>query len=206
MTTATMMEPLPKVSLYQYAQEIVELEDLRQQADEEGDTAAVAAIDQQIKAYLTEHLARKASGIRGYIREQMARAAVHKAEAARYSALAARETATVERLKAFALGVMQMLGVKRLDGPTGDRMLSRRGNGGVMPLVIAQPAMVPPQFQTVTVTMTALEWARIADDVNWFAVDKPAPWNEQIRAALELGLGVPGCHLAETRGEHLEVT
>lgn len=209
---ATVPPSVRQPTLYSLASEVVELEDLRAEAEEEGDSAAVAVIDQQISAYLKEHLPRKAQGIRGFIRDQMARSAVHKAEAARYSALAARETATVERLKALALGVMQMLNLKRLDGPLGDRMLSRRRNGGAKPLVIAQPELIPQAYRDVTVTMPEATWDEIvaythggslAPRVRAANVEESMS-NQAIRHALESGEGVPGCHLAE-RGEHLHV-
>ena len=101
---------------------------------------------------------------------------------------------------------MRLLGVKQIAGSKGDVLLRRHGNGGVKPLVIAQPELVPDRLRRVVVTMTLEQWGEILGDsgIKVLDVRPPEPATGLIRAELEAGRGVPGCRLEE-RGEHLNV-
>ena len=102
---------------------------------------------------------------------------------------------SMARLKEFCLQAMQMAGVKRIDGTAG-RYLLRKGNRGKEPLVVAQPDLVPMDYQTVTVTYRASDKEILRQGLAEIS-------NDLIRKALEDGSAVPGAHL-ESRGEHIE--
>lgn len=104
-------------------------------------------------------------------------AALYEAEAAPLLAVAAAHKRTVARVKASALALLQArrdLGLPvKIPG-----VVSLAGNGGVLPLIIADPKAVPYEYtRTITEPDTAL-----------------------LRAALESGETIPGVSLG-ARGE-----
>lgn len=190
------------LALYNIAAEMAELQDLRDAAVDEGDTAAVEVIDKQLLCYVQDHLAKKGDGIRGWLREQDLRATTFREEEARFKGLAMQAEANVERVKAYVLGVMQQFDLKRIKGTSGDALIGRRGNGGVRPLTIAQELMVPDKYLQVVTPVPLSVWNEHGmpdPDPTHIRVDKQA-----VRHDLELGIGVPGCRLEE-KGEHLRV-
>lgn len=192
-------------TLLDISQEIIALHDARQDAEDDGDAARVAAIDQELQVYLRAELAHKVDGVRNYIREQEHAAEFYKAEAATLALKAKRAGETVERVKGYVLGIMQALGIPKYQGAT--HWIRKQANGGIKPLEIAQPELVPAPFHRATVTMSVPLLRRIMKDlteVDCREVYKTTtePDSGAIRAALERGEGVPGCRLLE-RGEHL---
>ena len=194
------------ISLYTIATELLELRQLRDDAEFEGDAEAVKVIDGQIQEWVRDFLATKADGIRGYIRTLEAQAETFTAERDRYVDLARGATDARDRLKEYVLEAMRLIDAKRIEGSHGDVLLRRHGNGGVKPLVIAQPELVPDRFQRVVITMTLEQWREIVGDPGIKVLDvRPSePATGLIREALKRGEGVPGCRLDE-RGEHLIV-
>lgn len=142
---------------------------------------AVESAETAIRLY-AEAEVRKVDGVRRYIKNCDAQAMAAKAEmnyqAQRVRAWEARR----DRLKAFVFDVMKSFELKKLEGQTG--ALSIRVNGGVQPLVIEDVSQLPSGYFDIQV-------ARI-------------PAKDKIRAALEHGEEVSGCHL-EPRGESLVV-
>jgi hypothetical protein len=193
------------LSLYSIASELVALKQLRDDAEYEGDGEAVKVIDGQIQEWVELCLATKADGIRGYLEHLRVQQDTWEEEAARYSHLAADAKKARERLKVYVLDAMRLLEAKTIEGRHGEVLLRRRGNGGIKPLVIAQPELVPADYKGVTITVKESEWERLRKD--GIAVlnrknAEPVPF--LIREALERGEGVPGCRL-DDRGEHLIV-
>ena len=192
------------LSLYNIASELVELKQLREDAEYEGDTEAVKVIDGQIQEWVRGCLATKADGIRGWLKHLAVQAVEWQEEAKRFTVLAKRAREDADRLKAYVLDAMHLLDTKKIEGSKGDVLLRRRGNGGVKPLVIAQPELVPDELQYVVVSLPLHEWGKVLDQVVALRVDRPGPHPGLIRAALERGEHVMGCRL-DDRGEHLRV-
>jgi Gp157 protein len=196
------------LSLYNIAEELVALKQLRDDAEYEADAEAVKVIDGQIQEWVRGCLATKADGIRGYLSQLDRQIVTWQGEAERFKALSNSAKNQYKRLSGYVLDAMRLLDAKKIEGSKGDVLLRRRGNGGVKPLVIAQPDLVPPKMQTVSVRMSLEYWEHIRDmmRVNGIMCEasKPEPNNQMIRAALERGEGVPGCCL-DDRGEHLVV-
>lgn len=192
-------------TLYDISAEMMLLHSRREEAEYEGDVDAAAVIDAEIQRYLNENLPQKVDSIRGYLADQANAEAAHRAEADFHIAAAARAKNNIERVRGYCLGVMQHFGQKAYKGAL--HTIRRKANGGVRPLEIRQPELVPDQYRRVTITMSLDAWRRIV--AKWTAPGedmdvKEAPHEPWIRAALERGSAVPGCTLLE-RGEHLEV-
>ena len=192
------------LSLYNIAEELVELQQLREDAEYEGDTEAVKVIDGQIQEWVRGCLATKADGIRGWLKHLAVQAVEWQEEANRFTVLAKRAREDSDRLKAYVLDAMHLLDTKKIEGSKGDVLLRRMGNGGVKPLVIAQPELVPRDCKKIVVTMNAEDWDSLClEDTDGMKIELSVNPSE-IRHRLERGGGVPGCRLAE-RGEHLVV-
>ena len=192
--------------LYDIAQELVGLKVLRDEAEYNGDSEAIKVIDGQIQEWVKGCLATKADGVRGYIKTRQAQVVEWQEEANRWTALAKAAREDVERFKEYVLDAMRLLDAKKIEGSKGDVLLRRVGNGGIKPLEIPQPDLVPDVLKRVTVTMTAATWRAICEKcpgLSAFTVLRATePSNELIRRSLESGGHVPGCRLGE-RGEHL---
>jgi hypothetical protein len=120
-------------SFYVIEDSLQQLADLREQAEAEGDSEALKAIDQEIALYLDRE-ATKVSSYVGLIRLRQDQEENCAGEIERLTDLRNKARADVERLKAMALNVMQMFDVKALiDTRTGSG-LRRQGNGGLQPL------------------------------------------------------------------------
>ena len=196
------------LSLYNIAEELVELKQLREDAEYEGDTEAVKVIDGQIQEWVRGCLAAKADGIRGILKHLAVQVVEWQEEANRFTALAKRAREDADRLKACVLDAMRLLDTKKIEGSKGDVLLRRRGNGGVKPLVIAQLELVPEDMQIVQIKMSLEDWLKwrehLFDTECICEAGNSEPNRGAIRAALERGEGVSGCRLEE-RGEHLVV-
>lgn len=198
------------VSLFDMTAEIVTLSQAREWAEEEGDSVRVAEIDAEIKLYLQEQLPTKVDGIRGFIKAQENAEMVHKAEAELHNALAKRARANIDSVKKMCLEVMQYFGVNLYKGAL--HTIKRVGNGGVKPLEIRQPELVPVEYTEYRVKMNGRAYRYflqlVANASQAIAVLESAehgPDTAMIRAALERGEAVPGCALLD-RGEHVRVS
>lgn len=204
--TSTEVQPRRR-TLLDISQEIIALHEGRQDAEDDGDAARVAAIDQELQVYLKAELSHKVDSVRNFIREQENAAEFYAEEARELLHKAKRSRETVERVKGFVLGIMQALNIPKYHGVT--HWIRKQANGGIKPLEIAQPELVPAPFQRATVTMSVPLLRRILKDlteVDCREVYKTTTELDPgaIRAALERGEGVPGCRLQE-RGEQLRM-
>lgn len=205
--TSPSSAPAPRRSLYDISVAIVGLHELREQAEYEGDAARVTEIDGQLKQYLSNELPAKIDSVRNYIRWQENEAEVHAEEAKNQAVLAGRAEANVERMKGMLLWCLQQLGQTKLEGAL--HWVRRQGNGGLRPLNIRQPALVPDEYRLVTIRMPLDKWRQYGDHLADIGIDcelvRTELDNDEIRAALERGEGVPGCELGE-RGEHVRTS
>jgi hypothetical protein len=80
-----------------------------------------------------------------------------KREIKRLQAAVDQWDALQESLRETVLAVMRSLGKKKLEGSNG-RALRRQANGGVQPVDVVQPELVPYDFQRITVTMPVNVW------------------------------------------------
>jgi len=205
------MTPTKRESIFEMTAEILRLGQEREIAEEEGDSVEVERIDQALKAYLHENLPAKVDGIRGYVQSQINAAEVHAAEAEYHQWMAKRAKGNIERVKAMCLEVMQHFQVKLYQGRL--HKITRCGNGGLKPLVIRQPELVPDAFVELTVKMppaSVEELMRLTKNGTFNGLwncrtTERAICTEAVRATLERGEGVPGCELQE-RGEHVRFT
>jgi Siphovirus Gp157 len=195
--------PAPRRSLYDISVAIVGLHEQREQAEYEGDAARVTEIDGQLKQYLSNELPAKIDSVRNYIRWQENEAKVRAEEAKNQAVLAGRAQDNVARMKDLLLWCLQQLGQTKLEGAL--HWVRRQGNGGLKPLNIRQPELVPENFKVVTVELRMTEWGKVLDQVRVLKVSPPEPHSGLIRAALERGEGVPGCELGD-RGEHVRTS
>ena len=87
--------------------------------------------------------------------------------------------------------------------------MRRQGNGGLRPLNIRQPELVPDEYRLVAIRMPLDKWRQYGDHLADIGIDcelvRTELNNDEIRAALERGEGVPGCELGE-RGEHVRTS
>lgn len=172
-----------------------------------------AACDESIAVYVKAEIA-KVDGLRAYLKhcEMMQHHAGSEAalQAAREKAWAQRR----ERLKDRIVEVLDAIGRKRVEGRTG--ILRIQGNGGVKPLVVQVPGMVPDEMMAATVRLRLSQAKALFEDIGrcnwpdedelkarfWEAITSATPNEFLIRRALEAGEAVPGCFL-DDRGRHL---
>ena len=205
--TSPSSAPAPRRSLYDISVAIVGLHELREQAEYAGDAARVTEIDGQLKQYLSNELPAKIDSVRNYIRWQENEAEVRAEEAKNQAVLAGRAEANVERMKGMLLWCLQQLGQTKLEGAL--HWVRRQGNGGLRPLNIRQPELVPDEYRLVAIRMPLDKWRQYGDHLADIGIDCELVQTEldngEIRAALERGEGVPGCELGE-RGEHVRTS
>jgi hypothetical protein len=137
---------------------------------------------------------READGYITTIRGLEAAETLAKCERDRQAARAKSIRARIDWLKQFAAGCMSAWGKKRIEGKLG--ALTLRGNGGVQPLTITDPALVPDELKDITVTMRLSAWSDLLKKagLEFVAVvgnTQLVPSNERIREAL--GRPCPAC-------------
>jgi Siphovirus Gp157 len=141
---------------------------------------------------------RKVDNVRKYLRFCAQMAAAAKQEAQQQKNRQGAWEARRDRLKAFCYEVMMSFGLRKLEGQTGT--LSIRGNGGLQPLTITDPALVPDDLADITVTMSTQLWPVLLDlahdvaamhhdrslkaDLEAIKIGPRTPSNERIREAL----------------------
>jgi hypothetical protein len=173
--------------------------------------AALDAVDKAIVEYVTAEV-RKVDNIARLLIELKARREAILDEQERLGAIAARMIRQEDRVKALVLQVMQDCDVRKLEGKIGT--LRRVGNGGVQPVEVTQPELLPADVQRITVTLPLQAWRGILRGMSTGLLielekvvkeGKPEPDLTAIRQQLERGEGVPGAVLLP-RGEHLRVS
>jgi hypothetical protein len=146
-------------SLYNVESAIVELHLLRDEAEHEGDSQAVAVIDEQITEWAKAEL-RKVDGVASWIRECEARAQVAKEEADRLRDRAKEWQAKADRVREAALRAMQDHGIKRpLQGT--HSTLRLQGNGGLQKLEVFDIEALPDEYKAVVVKIPADMWREL---------------------------------------------
>lgn len=145
-----------EIGLWRLKTELAELMAFRQ--DEELDAEARAAIDIQIKAYVSAEL-RKVDNVAGFIRYRRSGAAEARAEAKRLSALAD----SWERDEEYLLGLVKDLMVEfketKLEGQYG--YLKLQANGGNQALDIYNKELIPEEMVDYRGFITSKCWTQI---------------------------------------------
>jgi hypothetical protein len=164
----------------------MELADLMESSFEADGAESLQRIEDQIQERIREQIAARSDGLRRFIVFAERLAADAKAVAKSWEARAAKA-------RAYTFEAMKHANVRRIDTPSGS--LSIRDNGGVEPLEIYEPALVPDKFCDVTVTMPADAWRMVVARTQWAGLDRsnpapririsePVPSNSAIREAL----------------------
>ncbi len=179
-------------------------------ADLDARADALRAVDAAIVEYVTTEV-RKADNIARYVRSCEEHAEACKREAERLKHNEQVWTERKDRIKALVLQIMRDCDKKKIEGAT--YMLKRQANGGVQPVEVVQPELVPEEFSFVRWSIPARlarilvnNWSekQFLEDFNRLGDCPFEPDRQKIRVALERGEGVPGCRLAE-RGEHVRI-
>ena len=140
-------------------------------------------IDNALADYVHQELT-KVDGVRAWLMHCRVMADAARAERAAMEARVRLWEGRESRLKGMCIVALEAAGKKRVEGKTGS--LSIRGNGGVQPLVIDQPDMVPDEFCVWGGTVGPAVWRKI----QMLAMADPAtklerqPSNAAIREAL----------------------
>ena len=161
---------------------------------------------------------------RSHLREFETRAQALKDEAKRCTAMAKAWEKRYVNLEAMVIDIMQVTKQTRIDGRHSVLTLKKNPPS----VDVAQPDMVPVEYQRVTVTMKRSIWQRIRVALEIGAqfagsqesrketlslalelpseckVSEPEPEKRKIGEELKLGGSVPGCRL-KTDGVRLEV-
>jgi hypothetical protein len=183
-----------KLSLYEIEKS---LQMLFQDREETQDPEELAAIDAAIQEYIGKEIS-KVDRVRAYIRyceskEQAAKQAA--AEATSYAQIWANR---ISRVRAAAVAAMEATGAKRLEGTAGS--LSIRGNGGVQPLIIDNPELLPDDCCRMEGWVRADWWAYVLRETG-LTTDrfemKRVPYPAAIRAKL-----LEDCQLCDGLGEY----
>jgi Siphovirus Gp157 len=132
------------------------LDDEQYHGDEASRTEALEMIDRSIKERVSAEIA-KVDGIAFYLREFAARATTAKVEAKRLKDRQDMWEAREERLKEIVTQVMSMTGKMRLEGNSNTLKLVKNPPS----VEIAQPELVPSEYQKVVVRMPHSLWARV---------------------------------------------
>lgn len=157
-------------------------------------------------------LVRKADSVAAFIGREQSLADSAKEESERTYALAKTRQGRVDWMKRTVVMVMQELDLKLLQGDHAE--LRRHGNGGVQPVEVRQPELLPAKYQRFELRITGEEKEHLADLIDELSATldprmmeraKPIePDTELIRKDLLTGEAVPGA-LLNPRGEHLRV-
>lgn len=217
--------PIAGLSLYHLDTELTSLLEYRtamMEDDPRPTEKEVDAIDGEIRAYMAA-LPKKVDSVAHVIAHMQSQVNLAKAEIGQISARQRRFEEDIKRLKNYATEILEKQpepkrGPKTLVGITATLVL--KGNGGLAPLVIDNPSLVPPEYCRLEGWIREDVWQWLMDlgrkdfrkdcpSPNWMAPGATfglarVPNNELIRRGIEESNGVPGAHL-ESRGKHLEI-
>ncbi len=163
-----------ELTLFKIEDELRALVDMREQTLEDmskgrgsdiENLSALERIETEIKAYLGAEV-RKVDGIRAYYRMCEDMSAAARKESATLAERARAWEGRLDHLKsilASILGEMEWREgrPKKLEGRTGS--IGLRGSGGLQPLNIYQPELLPKEFQKVTVEMNLEAWEAVSE-------------------------------------------
>jgi len=133
-----------------------EREEIQELPNDNVRTHLLTQKDIEIREYVSKEI-RKVDGVAYYLKEFEARAAAAKEEAKRLKARADAWEARHDRLETLVKSVMLMSGKARLDGDSNTLRLVKCPAS----VEIAQPELVPSEYQKVVVTMPHSLWARV---------------------------------------------
>lgn len=211
-------------SLYVLEDTLLQLIAMREDAETDEERAV---IDQQLVEW-TAHEVLKVENIHGFLRHCELMEFGCAQEEDRIRELKHLWKARADRVKELVRTAMEAAGKKKLEGRTGSLVL--KANGGRQAVLIPDPAMVPDEYCTFNVTLTAEQWREVAYYVDTQAKREPAKpeiykalttecnscggsgqaksGNGERLACPTCGgsgkAGVQGCSLAD-RGSHVEV-
>ena len=199
---------MSSLSLYAIEDALMQLIEMREDPTLQPDERA--AVEQTLAEYVEREVV-KVDNIRGFLKhcDMMAREA--KAEAATQAERARLWEARADRVKLMCAAVMEKAGAKKLEGRTG--VIRLKGNGGLVPLEVTDPAAVPNECCRYVGWISAELWTKIYAAVEaaiamdhleaGYKLDRVVD-NERTRRVLTAEGGVPGARLGE-RGKHVEV-
>lgn len=176
---------------------------------EEADTPEARQACEQALAEYAAREVQKVDGIAALYRQFDVLAHEARAEAQRLTDRARAFENRRERVKQLAQTVMEANGLTRLEGRTSRLLL--KGNGGLQPLEVTDPAAVPPECCKYIGWINAELWEGIRGfwdgwldgRTDEFKVERVVD-NDRVRKAISAEGGVPGAQLGE-RGKHVEV-
>jgi hypothetical protein len=190
-------KPALDLSLYQLEKDLADLIEYRQDrlADTENRPTEeeIAALDAEIQRYEIAEPA-KVSGVVAIIRKWKTTRETAEAERKRLKAICTHLECMEERLKSYLEQIVDALpkpkkGAKKLVGKDGSTIMLK-GNGGLAPMIITDPAAIPDELKVATIRMPARDWYRIARENTWivgatYIEEHIEPDNGAIRAELD---------------------
>jgi hypothetical protein len=191
-------------SLYSIDEHLMMLLSAREDlAEENADVALITQCEAEIRVYTEKQLA-KVDGIAAVLMQLWDWRETRKREAQRFAALSKAAEEDYTRLERYVLDLMREGGRKTLESAR--HKLTAHGNGGVAPLEILQPNLVPLELHSVTLRVDADHAKDICEQFlgHVEVIGKPEPDRRRIRERLEAGEVVLGCIISE-RGQHLMI-
>lgn len=209
---AASLKPEPirtPMSLHKIESELAELAELMREAQEDLDSgknpaaaAEIQAIERQIASYLGSEV-QKIDSYHGLLKFGVNLIEQIKAEEDRLRCQRSAWEATVNRVKAAAVFVMQTIGKKRLDGSHGRRL---RLHPSPVSVVIDDAKIVPDEFINISLSLPLetwqkiLRWAVTKIGVHVYAILDDATQRStsevslsRIKAFIEAGMVCPEC-------------
>lgn len=181
----------PKFTLMEIESALSELLTARAEAEEMPEAEreqALAAVDDALAEYVSREV-QKADSIIGFCRNLKRAMEAAKEDRDYYAKRAEFLKRTLDRVKDLTHTAMEFVGKKRIDGRNGYLML--KGNGGVEPLTIDDPAMIPDEFKVVRVTMSAKDFNRLRPIIAKMAITIPAIDAEVSQSRIREALAQP---------------
>jgi len=148
------------LSLYSLTNDLVSLLALREEmAEAKEDTAEVEGT---IQAYVREYLPQKVDAVVAVLRTFESQRTLASEEIARLEGRKKQFTSAIDRLKEYCAAVLERLpkpkrGSRKLDGATATMVL--KTNGGLEALDIYDESLVPDEYCTFEVTLSADVWS-----------------------------------------------
>lgn len=203
---------MSNLTLWEIEKGIVELFDARDEADT---PEAQRACEQAIAEYFAREVS-KVDAIRGLYKHFDALAVAARQEARDIATRAQIFERRCDSIKEMAKVVMEANGLTRLEGRSGRLLL--KGNGGLQPLEVTDPAQVPDECCKMVGWLGADMWAEL---IRFYEMTENGQQpvffeagvdyklervvdNDRTRTVIEQEGGVPGARLGE-RGKHVEV-
>lgn len=225
--TATEKPTLPPkaLTLYGIETELLELLNFRESIESDPDMTpqeqqeSLKACDESIVEYIRAEV-KKCDGIAAYIREFDSRAALLEEEADRCKEMARVWQKRKKSLESMVIDIMQVTKQTRIDGR--HSVLALKKNPASVD--VAQPHLVPAEYERVNVTVRHSLWTNILalvvqaarrdttiallyaemQDPDKIQLGAPEPMKKKIAEELKVGGSVPGCRL-RTDSVRLEV-